>query len=125
MAIKNVAGILSKMKINKSRLLALRELKERFHLQEFVFRRKGERDYRFSLVCPRFCQFSAGINKLSLGAEYKNFCEIFIADSEVASHLYRFTIYVTGNFSVSPVVGAERVSQYRRHPGHIKNVDEC
>lgn len=47
----------------------------------------------------------------------------FIADSEVASHLYRFTVYVTGNFST--VVGAERVLQYRRHPGYIKNVDEC
>jgi len=32
---------------------------------------------------------------------------------------------VTGNFSVSAVVGAKRISQYRRYPGYITNVDEC
>lgn len=81
------------------------------------------KNYRFSLVCPKFCQFSASMNKLSFGDEYKNFAEFYCW---LRSRTYIDLLFTWEEiFPVLAAVGTERVSQYQQNPGHIKNVDEC
>lgn len=56
--------------------------------------------YTFSFI-QSSVSFSASINKLSFGIRIQKFYRILLLIQK--SHLYRFTVYVTGNFSVSAV----------------------
>lgn len=65
--------------------------------KEFVWEKEEIIDYLWFVHSS--ANFQQALTNCRSATEYKNFIftQNFIADSKVASHLYRFTVYVTGN----------------------------